>query len=269
MPRDHDEQALVLFARELQAARTSAGMSRELLASQINYSPSLIGMIESCRRVPGLDFAQRCDKALGTTGTLERLQEFLRTAPFPAWFRPFVEYEARATSLRGFEHVLVPGLLQTPEYARAVLANRPNTSEDQVEELVTARMERQVILDRDEPPLLWVVLDEAALRRQIGTGKVMHGQLLHVAEMSRRPNITVQVIPVGAGGHIGLLGAFVIADLGPQGIVYLETAAGGQIAEEPSVVADVALTFDTLRSEALPRTASRDLVMKVAEEQWT
>jgi hypothetical protein len=131
-------------------------------------------------------------------------------------------------------------------------------------------MERQVILDRDDPPLLWVVLDEAALRRQIGTGKVMHGQLVHLAEMSGRPNITVQVIPVGAGGHSGLLGAFVIAELASStSIVYLETVAGGQIAEEPSVVADVALTFDTLRSEALPRTASRDLVMKVAEEQWT
>jgi hypothetical protein len=98
----------------------------------------------------------------------------------------------------------------------------------------------------------------------------MHGQLLHLAEMSGRPNITVQVIPVGAGGHSGLLGAFVIAELASStSIVYLETVAGGQIAEEPSVVADVALTFDTLRSEALPRTASRDLVMKVAEEQWT
>ncbi len=144
--RDFDQSALVMFARELQAARSKAGLSRELLASKINYSASLIGMVEACRRVPGLDFARRCDQVFATTGTFARMQEFLRTAPFPAWFRPFVEYEARATALRGFEHVLVPGLAQTAGYARAVLATRPNTSDEQVEEFVTARLERQVIL---------------------------------------------------------------------------------------------------------------------------
>jgi transcriptional regulator with XRE-family HTH domain len=196
MARDFDQSALVMFARELQAARSRAGMSRELLATKINYSPSLIGMVESCRRVPGLDFARRCDQVFGTTGTFERMQEHLRTAPFPAGFRPFVEYEARATALRGFEHVLVPGLVQTAEYARAVLATRPNTSEEQVDEFVTARLERQVILDRDEPPLLWLVIDEAVLHREVGGAKVMHDQLVHLAEMSERPNITIEVIPL-------------------------------------------------------------------------
>jgi len=270
MARDYDQSALVMFARELQAARARAGMSRESLAGEINYSPSLIGMIESCRRVPGLDFARRCDAALGTTGTFARMHEHLRTAPFPAWFRPFVEYEARAASLRGFEHVLVPGLLQTSEYAQAVLATRPNSTEDQIEEMVTARIERQVILDRDEPPLLWIVVDEAVLHRQVASGKIMHGQLLHLAEMAERPNITVEVIPYAAGAHSGLLGAFVIAEFkDAPSIVYLESAAGGQISEESAVVAQVVLTFDSLRSETLPRRASQDLIMKVAEERWT
>src|SRR5262249_13216110 len=95
----YEQSALGMLSPELQGARARAGMSRESLAGEINYSPSLIGMIESCRRVPGLDFARRCDAALGTTGTFARMQEHLRTAPFPAWFRPFVEYEARAASL--------------------------------------------------------------------------------------------------------------------------------------------------------------------------
>src|SRR5262249_20092756 len=163
---------------------------------------------------------------------------YLRTAPFPAWFRPFVEYEAKAKSLRGFEHVLVPGLLQTPEYARAVLSTRPNTSEDQIDELVTARMERQVGLGRGEPPLLGGGLGEAVLNRQVGSSKVMHGQLVHLAQMSERPNITVEVIPYAAGAHSGLLGAFVIAEFSDApSIAYLESGAGGQISEEPSVVA--------------------------------
>jgi hypothetical protein len=98
----------------------------------------------------------------------------------------------------------------------------------------------------------------------------MHGQLAHLAEMSRRPNITVEVVPYGAGAHSGLLGAFALAQFeNAPAIVYLETAAGGQIAEAPATVAQVMLTFDTLRSESLPRGISRDLIMKVAEEKWT
>jgi transcriptional regulator with XRE-family HTH domain len=271
MARDFDQSALVMFARELQAARARAGMSRELLAAKINYSPSLVGMVEGCRRVPGRDFAQRCDQAFSTTGTFERMQEHLRAVPFPVWFRPFVEYEARATVLRGFEHVLVPGLAQTADYARAVLATQPNTTEERVEEFVTARLERQVILDRNQPLLLlWLVLDEAVLHREVGDSKVMHDQLVHLAELSERPNITVEVIPDTSGAHSGLLGAFAIAEFADApSVVYLETAAGGQIVEERSMVAGIALAFDTLRSEALPRGASRDLIRKAAEERWT
>jgi hypothetical protein len=110
---------------------------------------------------------------------------------------------------------------------------------------------------------------EAVLHREVGDFKTMHDQLLHLAEMSRRPNITVEVVPYSAGAHSGLLGAFVIADFDDAAaIAYLETAAEGQTVEESSVVAKVALTFDTLRSEALPRGASRDLITKVAEERW-
>jgi hypothetical protein len=116
----------------------------------------------------------------------------------------------------------------------------------------------------------WVVLDEAVLHRQVGGAKVMHDQLLHLAAVAHRPNVTIEVIPYQAGAHSGLLGAFVIADFADApSIAYLETAAGGQIIEEQSGAAGVALTFDTLRSDALPRRASQDMIMKIAEEQWT
>jgi transcriptional regulator with XRE-family HTH domain len=270
MGQDRELPALGLFARELQAARARAGMSLDQLAGEINYSRSLVSHVETCRRVPTLDFARRCDQALGTTGTFERMQQVLRNASFPAWFRPFVEYEARASALRGFEHVLVPGLLQTPEYARAVLATRPNCADEQIEEWLAARLERQVILDQDKPPLLWVVLDEAVLHRDVGGSDVMHDQLVQLAKMTERPGVTIQIIPSSAGAHSGLLGAFVVADFpDAPSVAYLETVAGGQISEEASLVADVALTFDTLRSEALPRRASRDLMMEVAEGRWT
>jgi len=118
---------------------------------KLNYSASLVAMIETERRTPSRDFAARCDEVFDTPGTFSRLEERLRDMPYPASFRPFAVYEAEARSLRMFEHVLVPGLLQTPEYARAVLATRPHTTSDELESLVTARLARQVILDRKDP----------------------------------------------------------------------------------------------------------------------
>lgn len=268
--RDFDRSWLALFAEELKIGRASAGVSQEQLADTIGYSASLVAKIETCRGVPTLDFAARCDEALGGAGALARMHKFLAKAPFPSWFRPFVDYEAAAKSLRLFEHVLVPGLLQTREYAHAVLATRPNTTDEETEQLVNARLERQAILAADDPPLLWVVLDEGVLHREVGDAKVMHGQLTQLAEASRRPNISVEVVPFSAGAHSGLLGAFVLAEFeDAPAIVYLETAAGGQLAEAPSTLAQVMLTFDTLRSESLPRGVSRDLIMRVAEEKWT
>src|SRR5579875_3753492 len=173
--RDADRPALSLFAEELRAAREAVGLSREDLAARLNYSASLVGMVEGCRRVPQADFAARCDAALGTPGTFARMQKRLRTLAFAESFRPFAEHEAAARALRNFEPSLVPGLLQTPEYARAVLATRPNTSEEEVDDLVAARLGRQAVLGREDPPLLWVVVDEAVLHREVGDRKVMHG----------------------------------------------------------------------------------------------
>lgn len=151
-----------------------------------------------------------------------------------------------------------------------MLATRPNSTEEETEDLVAARMARQAILERDDPPLLWVVIDEAVLHRPVGTREVMRDQLLHLVQMSARPNITIQVVPYSAGAHSGLLGAFIIADFDDApGTVHLESPADGQTAEEPALVAKLALTFDTLRSEALPRAVSRDMIAKAAEERWT
>lgn len=150
-----------------------------------------------------------------------------------------------------------------------MLSTRPNTSDDQIEELVAARMQRQDVLSCEEPPLLWTLIDEAALYREVGSAEVMNGQLRQLVDLSRRPNITIQVVPYSAGPHSGLLCAFVIAEVDDSPpIAYLETAAEGETVEDPSVLARLALTFDNLRSKALPDVASRDLIVKVTEERW-
>jgi transcriptional regulator with XRE-family HTH domain len=269
--RDPDRSALAVFADELRAQRELAGLGRDELAGRLNYSASLISMIESGHRSPSGDFAGRCDEAFGTPGTFARLEKRLRDVPFSSGFRPFQPYENQAVSLRLFEHTLIPGLLQTEAYARAVLETHPNTSAEVVEERVAARLARQVILDRDEPPppMLWVLLDENVLTREVGGVKVMHDQLTHLAAVARQPNVTVQVIP-GVGAHPGLLGAFAIAEVtGLSAIVYLETAHEGQTLEDPDVGARMSVRFDALRTDALTGRTSLSLIEKVTEERWT
>jgi hypothetical protein len=136
-----------------------------------------------------------------------------------------------------------------------VLATRPNTTEDEIDNLVAARLARQAILTRDDPPapLLWALIDEGVLYRPVAPAEVMHDQLMYLAEMSRRPNITIQVVPYSAGGHTGLLGAFTIADLGSSpGIVNVEDITYGRVFEDAATVSRVTLHYKSLQSEALP-----------------
>ena len=190
--------------------------------------------------------------------------------PIPGWFADWVEIEAKATSLRWWEPLLIPGLLQTEDYARAVLSTRPHTSADEIEELVTARLARQALLARADPPLLYVLLDEGVLHRPVGMPEVMAVQLARLADLSEQTCVTLQVIPYSAGAHIGLQGGFAIADLPDlPGIVFLDSVADGQTVEDVAIVSQVTQRFDALRAEALPRGASRDMIRKVAEERWT
>jgi transcriptional regulator with XRE-family HTH domain len=265
---------LHFFGAEVRRWRTAAGQSQEQLGQLIGYSAALVGRVELGERSPSLDFAAGCDRALPAAGGLfGRLYELARhwEGGYPSWFAEWVEAERRATMLRTWEPLLVPGLLQTPDYARALfLAWHAADSDDQVDQLLGARMERQAIFQRDDPPTLWAVLDEGVLRRRIGSAPTMRGQLRHLLEVSERSTITMQMVPGEAGAHVGLLGAFSIAAFAnAPGIVYFDTPDQGHIMERRSVVAKISEIFDRVRADALPRGASRDLIRKVAEEQWT
>ncbi|HUK69676.1 MAG TPA: helix-turn-helix transcriptional regulator [Streptosporangiaceae bacterium] len=264
------DAVLAVFAEELKLARNAAGLTQEQLAVKIAYSTALVGAVETCRRVASRDFALRCDEVLGTGGVLGRLHRLVAGHAYPSWFRPFVELEAGATSLRSWEPLLVPGLLQIEHYATAVLrAARPADPDDRVQQDVGARMERQAVLASDEPPMLWTVLDESVLRRPIGGPQVMYAQLAYLAEAAEQPKIMIQVMPLGVGAHTGLTGGFVIATFrdGTDSL-YVETASAGLIVGRPEAVASCAFNFDALRAEALSSTASLDRIRKVMKE-WT
>lgn len=282
---ERDRERLSLFVDEMRAMRAERGWSRAELAAHAQYSESLIAMVETYQRAPTQALAKSLDRAFrtagftedapgkpGTPGTFGRLWLKLRTISFPESFRPYAELEAKATVLRDFEHSLVPGLLQTEDYARAVLSTKAGATEAEIEVRVAERIARQRILIREEAPLprLYALLDEGALYRPVASPTVMHDQLVRLVEMSRCPHVTIQVVPYAAGGHGGLEGAFIIAELPEeQSIVFLEDASGGRVAEEAQALSEVTLRYETLRSEALPKPASRDLIAKVAKERWT
>ncbi len=279
--RHKDRDALSLFADELKAHREDRGWTQADLATKIAFSVSLIAQVETCWSVPSKELAKALDRVFKTPGFTEETQESpgtfgrlaakLRNLPFPASFRSFVPYEAEAVALYVFEHSFIPGLLQTEAYAREVLSVRPNTPEDEVESLVEGRLKRQDVLWREDPPapILLALVDEGALYRPVASPEVMYGQLMHLAEMSRRPNITVQIVPYSAGGHTGLHGACTIADLDDSTcIVNIEDIADGRVTDDAATVSRVTLRFNSLRSDALPKGASRELIVRVAEERW-
>lgn len=263
---------LQFFGAELRRARTSAGLSQDQLGQRLGYSGAQVGKVEIGERAPAQDFVEACDRAFPDAGGLfGRIQQLARRwdGGYPSWFTEWVDSERKAISLRSWEPLLIPGLLQTADYARAIVAADPETAEEQLDELVAARLERQAILSRPNPPTLWVVLDEMVLHRLVGTRRVTHDQLLHLADTSHRSNVAIQVVPTEVGMHAGLLGGFAIAAFDNEpSTVYMESPDQGQTTQLPSVVRRLARTFDTLRADALPRGASRDLIGKVAEERW-
>ncbi len=261
------------LGEELRTARTAADYSsQDALARELGFDRTTINKAETGERPPSdLVSAKIAEKFPGlANGLYVQLATIARKSngKFPGWFeRDWLPIEREATSLRWWEPIHIPGLLQTGDYARSLFqAWQPASSGDDLDALVNGRLERQNILDRDNPPDLRVVLDEAALHRMIGSPKIMNDQLVHLADMSCRPAVTVKIVPARLGAHGGLLGAFILAK--PSGTLYLETAVEAQITGDDTFRERATLIFDRLTDDALPRGASRDLILKVAEEQW-
>jgi transcriptional regulator with XRE-family HTH domain len=261
------------FGSEVRRAREAVGMSQTDLGDLVPCDKSVVSRTEAGLTVPDEAFAIACDTAFPRMdGWFIRFYKDSRgwSEVFPPAFREFAEDEAEATALYAFQGTLIPGLLQTEAYAQAVLSRHPNVSESLTAERVAARMARQAVLTRENPPapMAWFLLDEMVLHRRIGSRKIMHDALLHVAEVSRRPNVSVQVL-VDADAHVGLLGSFIIAEMnGAPGSVSMDDIADGRLADDAATVAEVSMRFRWLQSEALPKTASRDLIERGADELW-
>jgi hypothetical protein len=232
----------------------------------------VITKAETGQRPPTADvLAQWCAACGLDLDLYSRLAVLARTGdgPIPTWFEDWLEAERAATMLRIWQPLLIPGLLQTAEYARALfLAGQTDTSDDSIDALVAARLARQSILDGADPPETVVMLDECVLHRLIGSPPVMHDQLVQVADMARRPHISVQVVPSADGANAGLGEAFDIASAdGMPDVVRLE-AVEDVTSERRALVRQAVVVFERVRGNALPRAASRDIILKAADELW-
>jgi hypothetical protein len=186
-------------------------------------------------------------------------------------YSDYIGFEDQSRSISNYESLFVPGLLQGEAYARAQLRGTlPTATEDEIESRVAARMERQQVLTKDDAPTLWAIMDEAALHRAVGGRDVMREQVTRLLEACSLPNVTIQVIPFGAGAHPGMDGSFVILDF-PDGddpsIVYVESAAGGLFLEEDAEMRRYILMFEHLRAAASGLDATAALLKAIVSER--
>ncbi len=241
----------ILLGAQLRRLREAKRLSLEEAGNVIRASHSKISRLETGR--VGFKDRDIVDLLTFYGVTDEQQREALRSLAakanspgwwhdyadvLPSWFEPYVGLEEAASQIRAYEVQFVPGLLQTEDYARAVtMLGYSNPKE--INRRVSLRMARQAILDRTNPPSLWVVLDEALLRRPIGGTSAMRAQLRHLIDMSQRPNVSVQVIPFKAGGHAAAGGPFSLlrfAEYDIPDVVYLEQLTSAQYLDKQDVV---------------------------------
>jgi transcriptional regulator with XRE-family HTH domain len=250
------------FGRQVRKARLAARWTLAELGQRVGYDPGQISRIENGRRPPSGLFAQMCDRAFpDLNGWFSEFFAESRTwIATPPWFRSWVDTEQHAPALRVWQPSVLSGLLQTEHYARAILATDPGVTDDQVAARLAARLSRQSILTRDDPPAVWFLVDESALRRCIGSTQTMAAQLAHLTGVARLPSVTIQVVPNIA--HAGLLGGFAVT----SGAAYVETAVAGQVFEDPETIADLLTRFDTLRNEAFRGSESLAFMERMCAE---
>ncbi|MER7924207.1 MULTISPECIES: helix-turn-helix transcriptional regulator [unclassified Streptomyces] len=263
---DPSASPLDYFGYECRRLREAASLTLEGLGKILYCTGSLIGQIETAQKVPTRNFAERLDAAFLTDGSFTRMIGMVLRSQLPNWFQAYADMEAKAAYISTYQCQLAYGLLQTPEYAAALLVvDEP----DKVEEMVSARMERQRILDKMQPSAVWVILDESVLFRMVGDRKVMRKQLDHLVSFRDNPWVNIQVLPFSVGAHTGMMGSFTLLrfDDDPD-IHYSEGYDQGHMTANPEVIRERSVGYARLQAAALSVEGSADLIARVTEERY-
>lgn len=271
------------LSAELRSLRAAKSLSREEVEAQTGITSTTMYRIETAKTRPQKRTLTSLLDLYGVTEKARRdaLIDLSRRGGDPQWLQPyqselpeqymtFVGFEQEAREVRNYESLFVPGLLQTEDYARAVIAGvLPHATPADVQSRVEVRMQRQKLLQAPEPLRLWAVVDEAALRRTVGGKTVMGNQLRAIVEAAAAPHVTFQVIPFGSGAHPGMPGSFMVLsfpDAADPDIVYTDSMSGDLFTDSPADVRRNALTFTHLQAMALGPAESMDWVKAVVDD---
>jgi transcriptional regulator with XRE-family HTH domain len=269
------------LGQELRRLRELKGMTAEEVAERLLVSQSKISRLENGRRsISQRDVRDLCGVyEVQDQRVVDSLMQMAKDSRQQGWWHAFgdipysvyIGLETDAESLRVYEPQIITGLLQTRAYAEAIIrGGSPETSDAEIDKRVQVRLRRQDRISAERDPLrLWVVLDEAALRRAVGSRQIMREQLEHLAELSQRPHITVQVLPFEVGAHPGINGQYSIlefADAADSSVVYIEGVTSDLYLEKAHDVQKYTVMYEHLRAQALNVDQSTRLIEEVAKE---
>ncbi|CAL9385286.1 helix-turn-helix domain-containing protein [Streptomyces werraensis] len=265
-----EESAAVLrtVGRVIKMCRERAGLTQAALGAQIGYSEEQVSSVERGRRAPMEEFLDAADRVLEANGLISALKGDVEKARFPKKVRDLAQLEAQAVELCAYANHVVHGLLQTPEYARVLYGmRRPPYSEEQVDELVVARLARQRVLDEQPAPVFSFVQEEVTLRRPLGGRMVMRKQLEHLLEVGRRRNVEIQVLPTQREDHAGLAGALQLLRLKDGHTVgHVEVQLLNRLISDPREIQILEIRYGIIRAQALTPRESLAFIEKVLGE---
>ncbi|WP_157431801.1 helix-turn-helix domain-containing protein [Actinomadura hibisca] len=263
-PIDPFESLFAYFAYELRRHREARGMSQDQLAKELYTTRATIAAYESRRNHPKTKFALQLDEYFGTGLHFQALLYYMRREHLLEWFEKYMQLELEAKEIKAFQPLIVPGLLQTPEYASALL----ETGElEDVDKALQARMKRRDLLTRQSsaPPHLWVLLDQAVIQRPVGGAAVMREQLQHLIDVSHLRHVSIRVVATAAGAHIGMEGGFLTLAQPDGNVGFAEAMLAGRLIYEPAEVERLTLRYDRIGTKALHEEGSRRLIRAVLE----
>lgn len=256
------------FAEVLRLLRSSAGLSQNDLGARMNYTGAAVSAVETCAKPATDEFVEAAEKALDAGGVIRAASKYLRLERYPEYFQGFVQMEQEALSVMSWCTQVIDGLLQTEAYTREVLrCGFPPVDEEELEQLTAARLERAALLTRKPVCVVDVVLEEGAVRRQVGDASAMKAQYEHLLACAERPNVTLQVMPTVRGAHAGLRGPMKLVETPEdERLVYMEGNDRSTLVSRPDEVGTLARRCAMIGRQALRPEESLSLIEQLAGE---
>ncbi|MEV0258397.1 helix-turn-helix transcriptional regulator [Streptomyces sp. NPDC050732] len=260
---------LEMFGSLLRFFRERAGMTQEKLGGYVGYSKSQVAMVERGERPPKGKLVEIADEVLDAQGALIAAGKKLQVSRFPSWFEDYAELEAEAVAIYMYANHVIPGLLQTEAYARAIFnCHCPPLEDEDVESRVAARLDRQQVLQRKPAPLVGFVLEEHTLTRPLGSRQALREQLAHVLDVGQRRNVEIQVMPHDRQTHAGLNGPMILLEtVDRDRVAYVEGPSGGYFVRQHPDLGDLFAQYGILRAQALNPEESAKWIGQVAQAQ--